>query len=79
MAAAVPAGRFRRWGSEEWRVFLAAFPTLGSLTAAGVAVYGVFFTSISEVSIRQLRAEVANAKEELSSLSSSDRCWCSGR
>jgi hypothetical protein len=57
---------FWRWKLEEWRLLFTGFQALGGVTLASLAIYGVFFTAIPETIVRQLRADVADAKEELS-------------
>jgi hypothetical protein len=59
---------FWRWGLEQWRLLFTAFQALGGLTIATLAIWGVFFTNFPETVVRQLRADVADAREELSGL-----------
>jgi hypothetical protein len=44
--------RFWIWQIEEWRLFVNVFQALGAVTVAGLALYGVFFTSIPELIVR---------------------------
>lgn len=60
--------RLPAWNVEEWRLFFNGFQALGAVAIAALAIYGVFFTSIPETIVRQLRADVADAREELSGL-----------
>lgn len=54
-----------KWNVEEWRLFFNGFQALGAVAVASLAIYGVFFTSIPETIVRQLRADAADAREEL--------------
>jgi DNA repair exonuclease SbcCD ATPase subunit len=56
---------FWHWKLEEWRLFFNFFQAFGAVAVAGLAIWGVFFTAFPEAVVRQLRADVADAREEL--------------
>lgn len=61
----IPWYKMRHWGLEQWRLAVTAIQALAGWTVAGLAIWGVLFTSLPESIIRHLRADATDAREEL--------------